>query len=113
MLFFRNSDGFEHGGNRIKSFFSGSGGKFRIHFIPFVRLTFGGSFQIFKRGADNTRRKCGRDFNLSPFQEFEQSFGMLFFLVGGFSENIGNLDISFLFGGTGKIGVTVSGLRLS
>ena len=52
---------------------------------------------------------CGKS-NFAAFQKLEQPFGMLFFLLGGFLENVSDLNVTFFFGLAGKIGVAVSGL---
>ena len=97
MLFFRHCDGLENRCNRPESFFAGDFGKSGIHVRPFVVFTGGGGFQVVQGRCDHARGKGGRNFDFAPLQELEQPFGVLFFLVGGFGENVGDLDkASFL-----------------
>ncbi len=49
----------------------------------------------------------------AAFQILKKDFGVLLFSVGRFQKNRGDLFITGLFGHTGKIGVTVAGLRFT
>jgi hypothetical protein len=113
VLLFSHGYGFEDECHVIQSLLAGDLCKIGIHGGPFVVLAAGGLCQVVDGGADYAGGKCTGDLNLAAFQQFEQPFGMLFFLVGGLFENICNLYEPFFPGLLGKVGVTVSGLRFT
>ena len=86
--------------NMIKALFLGFLGEAGIHIGPFVVFAFRGRLQIFFGGADT-------------IQQLEPDLSMLFFIIGGFFKDIGNLDVAILARLGGKIGILVAGFAFA
>ena len=47
---------------------------------------------------------------MPAFEELEEALGVFLFLISGFFEDVGNLDVAFLAGHSSEVGVAVAGL---
>jgi len=113
VLLFGDGNIAENFGDFRKAFLVGGFRERRIIDGPFAVFAVGGGFQIFRRGADNARRERSGDFNATAFEKFEKAFGVFFFLIRGFFENIGNLDEAVFFRLAREIVVAHARLRFS
>jgi len=107
---FGNADRIKDIGDGGIALLPGDFGKSGIKAVPFIVFTVGSGGEVGGGSADDPGGKFGIDGQHSAFKEFEKSFGVFFFLIGGFRKDGGNLHKTLFPGARSKIGVTVSGL---
>lgn len=113
VLFFGVGYFFPEDGDLLEAFLSGDAGKFGVEGGPLFVFAGGGGFEVIEGGADDASGEGGGDFQHAAFEEAEEAFGVFFFVVGGFFENLGNLDQAFFARGGGEEGVAIARLRFA
>jgi len=75
-----------------------------------VALAISRSNQVLVGGPDDAGRKPPGDLQFAAVEELEKAQGVLAFLVGGFLEDVCNLNKTVLPGTACEVGVAVAGL---
>ena len=91
----------------------GDAAEVAIEHVPLLALAVRSGQQILGRRTDRARRVGGRNFDLAALQKLEETFGVLFLLLGGLQENPGHLFVALFFGPAGKENVAAPGLALA
>ena len=98
VLFFDGAHHLELEGDLLEAFLAGFAGHAGVHVGPFKVFTGGGVCKVLFGAGD------------AVVEVFEPDFGVLFFVGGGFFEDLGDLDVAVLLGLGSVVGVLVAGL---
>ena len=113
MLGLDGRHGAERCGDLGKSLGLGRRGEVGIEHVPLLLLALGGCQQVFGRGADAAGRIGGRDGGVAPFEELEETLGVLLLLLGGLQKYSGYLFVSLFLRYAGEERITAASLALA
>jgi hypothetical protein len=73
-----------------------------------VVLTGGGRLEVLRAGSNHARGEGSCDLHVTTLEELEEALGVLPLLVGRILEDRRDLDIAFLAGRAGEVGVAIA-----